>query len=531
MNSYIAKLVDGLLCRIGCNTLNKQFLLSYAVIFFLAASSGVSLYLSLAIDPNTINVAGRQRMLSQRVAKEAMLVEAGIEQQAALNKTIALFEKSHLAIIQGDPEQKMKPVNDPLILAQMKKVGNLWQTYKALINKHISEASPATLSELHRQSPVILKEMNKAVVMLTQTASSTTHYQLLLSFVCVLIILVLVVMGRIFGLRMVMDNIERLEKRMTQVSQGDFSHRFKVTRENNEVGELFSSYNKMLCHVSGLMEKVRRISANTDVHVNRVVSATADTERGVGRQYDDLEQVAAAMTEMSATVQEVSGNASEAEQAAADADNQAHEGGKVISESEQQAQSMLGMLKKTEALLVELEGETQAVDQVTAVINGIAEQTNLLALNAAIEAARAGDQGRGFAVVADEVRTLAQRTQQSTHQIQKIVERLQQQSQTAVSSMVKSTGLAAHSSELSRSGALALQGIIRSTETISSMNTMISTAAEQQSAVASDIDQRLVNISDIAGNTKEDTLRVVEATKAIRAELQQLNHLVSQFRL
>ncbi len=531
MNSGIAKLIDSCLRAIGCKTLNQQFLLSYAIIFLMAASSGVALYLSMAIDPNTINVAGRQRMLSQRIAKEAMLVEAGIEQRAVLEKTISLFEKSHTAIINGDSSQNMKPIEDPAILAQMDKVGGLWKTYKQLILSHLSGATPQTLAEIHRQSPVVLKEMNKAVVMMTKASRNTTQNLLMISFVCVLIILVLVVMGRVFGLRMVMDNIQRLERRMKQVGEGDFSHRFNISRVDNEIGQLFQCYNDMLKHVGNLMDRVQQVAANTDNHVNKVVQATADTERGVSRQYDDLEQVAAAMNEMSATVQEVAGNAVEAEQAAGNTDQQAHKGGQVVEESEQQANQMLEMMKSTEQLLMDLETETQAVDQVTSVINDIAEQTNLLALNAAIEAARAGEQGRGFAVVADEVRTLAQRTQESTHQIQTIVERLQNQSQTAVASMEKSTQLAERSSELSQAGAQALQDIISSTATISSMNTMISTAAEEQSAVANDIDQRLVNISDVAGETKNDTQRVVLATEEIRKEIHQLNQLVQQFKL
>jgi methyl-accepting chemotaxis protein len=531
MSGFMSKTIDSTLRAFGCKTLNQQFLLSYAIIFVLAAASGVALYLSMAIDPNTINVAGRQRMLSQRIAKEAMLVEAEVAARSGLEKTIALFEKSHEAIVHGDPAQKMNPIKDPQILAQMEKVGELWQAYKRLIISHVENGSKETLEQINTQSPLILKEMNNAVVMMTEASSAQTRTQLMIAFVCILLILVVVVMGRIFGLRMLMDNIVRLESRMAQVGNGDFSHRFSIDRDDNEIGRLFKCYNDMLTHVSDLMKKVQQVASNTDSHVSNVVTASADTEKGVSRQYDDLEQVAAAMNEMSATVQEVAGNAVAAERAASETDKLAHTGGNVVRNAREQAEEMLRTLQSTEQLLLKLEEETQAVDQVTSVINDIAEQTNLLALNAAIEAARAGEQGRGFAVVADEVRTLAQRTQHSTHQIQEIVERLQKQSQTAVASMVKSTELAAQSSKLSHEGAEALNEIINSTATISSMNTMISTAAEEQSAVANDIDQRLVNISDVAGETKEDTRRVVQATEQIRSEIRQLNDLVQRFKL
>ena len=180
---------------------------------------------------------------------------------------------------------------------------------------------------------------------------------------------------------------------------------------------MFLAYNNMLDHVGQLLQTVQAVAKNTEIHVNNVVKATSDASVGVGRQYEDIELVAAAMTEMSATVQEVANNAQEAELAAQETDGHAKDGGTVVGRSESEAQKMVSMLNETASMLAELEEESQAVGNVTSVITGIAEQTNLLALNAAIEAARAGDQGRGFAVVADEVRTLAQRTQQSTREI------------------------------------------------------------------------------------------------------------------
>ena len=515
----------------GFKTLNSQFTLSYALIFLLAASSGISLYFSMAINPQTINMAGRQRMLSQKIAKEALLVAAKIEQHSTLKKTMELFETSHKSILNGDESMGLNPLKDPEIKKQMQHVGELWGDYQKVINQHVNQSSDATLLALQKQSPVILKEMNKAVVMMTGKASDTNTHQLMIALVCVAGILLLVVLGRIFGLRMLMDNITRLNARMTEVGNGNFSHRFNVSHTDNEIGQMFKAYNTMLDHVGDLLRSVQSVAKNTETHINNVVQATSDANVGVSRQYEDIELVAAAMTEMSATVQEVANNAVEAEKAAQETDTYAKSGGDVVGQSGSQANEMLEKLNNTATILKDLESESLAVGNVTSVINGIAGQTNLLALNAAIEAARAGDQGRGFAVVADEVRTLAQRTQQSTKEIQDIIERLQSKAETAVSSMEATTDLAERSSELSTSAATVLGQIIESANTISSMNTMISTAAEEQSSVASDIDSRVVNISDIAGQTKRDTERVVEATDQIRREAHELNQLVMKFQL
>lgn len=531
MSRTLPAIIDQALRLLGCKTLNAQFTLSYTLIFLLAALSGVTLYFSMAINPQTIDTAGRQRMLSQKIAKEAVLVSVGVESKDTLQKTIKLFEASHKAILEGNAQLGMSPVTEPSVIKQMQHVGQLWTSYKSTIESHVQQSSEETLSRIQQQSPIILKEMNKAVGMLTEKATETNQNQLLIALVCIFSILILVVFGRVFGLKMLMDNIKRLNGRMIEVGDGNFTHRFEISHTDNEIGQMFEAYNKMLDHVGDLLRTVQTVARNTESHIENVVSATSDAEQGVSRQYEDIEQVAAAMTEMSATVQEVANNAVEAERAAGETDNHAQNGGRIVGESSSQSEQMIQKLNSTATTLKELQEETLAVGNVTDVINDIAEQTNLLALNAAIEAARAGDQGRGFAVVADEVRTLAQRTQQSTQQIQAIIERLQGKAETAVVSMDKSTELAGRSSELANSASEALSQIISSADTISSMNTMISTAAEQQSSVATDIDSRVVNISDVAGQTKHDTERVVDATENIRQEVRQLNQLVLRFQL
>lgn len=531
MYQFLTTLIISSLRLIGCKSINSQFTLSYGFIFMFATLSGMSLFFTMDINPQTIDMAGRQRMLSQKIAKEALLVAAEAEQKSALMKTMALFENSHRVIIDGDETQGMNALKNAVMIEQMNHVGELWLSYKQVIEGHVKDNNLETLTAIQEQSPVILKEINKAVAMMTNEAKATNENQLMIALGSVISILFLVILGRAFGLKVLMNNIERLHIRMAEVGNGNFSHRFDVTYSDNEIGEMYMAYNTMLDNVSKLLNSVQNVSKNTELHLNTVVTAISDTNQGVNEQYKDIELVAAAMTEMTATVQEVAKNALEAERAATETDSNARNGGDIVCQSGEQAVQMQGSLQETEQIISELEQETLEVGKVTLVITGIAEQTNLLALNAAIEAARAGEQGRGFAVVADEVRTLAQRTQQSTQEIQVIIERLQKKADSAVSSMMQSTTLAEKNGQLTQNAAEALDQIINATETISSMNTMISTAAAEQNSVVIDIDNRIINISDMASQSKTDTQRVVEATENIRTEVNQLNDLVSHFKL
>jgi len=485
------------------------------------------------INPQTINMAGRQRMLSQKIAKEAMLVAANIEQRGQLTKTMALFENSHSSILNGDESLGMTAISSPEIVRQLRYVGTLWQSYKATINTYVVDGNVDNVAEIYKQSPVILAEMNKAVVMLTDEATETNVEQLSIAIFCILATLALVVMGRSFGLSLLISNIKELQERMAGMSKGDFSYRFDIQHGelDNEIDLMFDSYNKMSDSISELLQTVQNVANNTQLHVESVAEATLQAEAGVNKQYEDLELVASAMTEMSATVNDVAVNAQSAETAATNCDSSARNGGLLVTESGNQSQEMLSRLSDTQKVIKALEQESSAVTNVTSVISGIAEQTNLLALNAAIEAARAGEQGRGFAVVADEVRTLAQRTQQSTKEIQQIIERLESTTVSVVSAMAKSSELAEQSNESSLAAANALGEIISAAEVISSMNTQISTATDQQITVSSDIDTRILSIKDVAAQSKEDTEQVVIKTTEIKKEIALLNELVKRFHL
>nr|WP_252272105.1 PAS domain-containing methyl-accepting chemotaxis protein [Pseudomonas subflava] len=261
------------------------------------------------------------------------------------------------------------------------------------------------------------------------------------------------------------------------------------------------------------------------------LAAAVDCSRGASvLQQHETEQVAGAVVQLAASVQEVARHAQLSASAAAEA-NQATDSG--LRQVEQTRQLIAGLAEEVQRgnrVIQQLQTHSLEIDQVLEVIHGIAEQTNLLALNAAIEAARAGEAGRGFAVVADEVRGLASRTQQSTAQIQTIIERLQQGTAAAVAAMQRSQDQAEGSVDNALQAAEALAGINRQVQAISGMSLQIATAVEQQSAVGEDIQRNLAGIREAGHSSVAASGRSRTSADHVAALAERLQLLVEQFR-
>jgi methyl-accepting chemotaxis protein len=295
--------------------------------------------------------------------------------------------------------------------------------------------------------------------------------------------------------------------------------------------EFTRGFNEFMTAVHGAIEKTKLVGTHlTDAIASGVGSARAAND-GARQQQQEIEQLASAINEMAATAGEIARSASGAADAAESADREAQSGRKIVEDAVRAIHTLADKVNESNDLITQLEGDSERIGTVLDVIRGIAEQTNLLALNAAIEAARAGEQGRGFAVVADEVRTLASRTQESTQEIQSMIEELQERTKLAARTMQEGNAHA-HTGveEVSKAGD-ALQQIAGAVSTITDMNTQIATASEQQSAVAEEINRNVVSISDLANAAFEHAGGTLRTSEALHELSQELDEQVQKFRV
>ncbi len=288
--------------------------------------------------------------------------------------------------------------------------------------------------------------------------------------------------------------------------EGDLTQRLHID-SRNELGQIATGFNTFLTRLQGMISEV----VGSVQKVSDASEHTADiairTDKGVQTQLAEIELVATAVHEMTATAQDVARNATQAAEAASHADRAANQGRHIVQDTGATITELAGEIGRAVDVVQTLARDSENIDAILVTIRSIAEQTNLLALNAAIEAARAGEQGRGFAVVADEVRNLAQKTQQATGEIQQMIQQLQNGTRDVVQVMEQSQSRTQRSVEQADAAAEALQAITQAVSLINDMNNQIASAAEEQSAVAEDINRNVTNIGqvaqDVAGGAEE----------------------------
>ncbi|WP_282384913.1 MULTISPECIES: methyl-accepting chemotaxis protein [unclassified Pseudomonas] len=314
-----------------------------------------------------------------------------------------------------------------------------------------------------------------------------------------------------------------------RIAKGDLTVQARSARKD-ELGDLQNAMQEMAQNLNTLVQGIGNGVTQISTSAEKLSAMSEQTSAGVRQQKSEVDQVATAMHEMASTVQEVARNTTDASAAATLADQQARHGSTVVKQATVQISELAIAIEELGGAMNVLTQDSEQIGKVIDVIKAVAEQTNLLALNAAIEAARAGEQGRGFAVVADEVRSLAQRTQDSTKEIEALIVTLQQGTQAAATLMTSSRERTLDTVVLAQKAELAITEINQSIGTIQEMSLQISAAAEQQSAVADEINRSIVSVRDVADQSAVASEESAAATIELASLGQDLQRMTAHFR-
>ncbi|MCZ0920970.1 methyl-accepting chemotaxis protein [Vibrio diabolicus] len=330
--------------------------------------------------------------------------------------------------------------------------------------------------------------------------------------------------------RSIMRPIEQFDSSIQSFAQGDADLTARMEESSvPEFKQLAHNFNIFVESLQGIIKSVSHVGQEVVSETNNMSQRASQVDELASGQREETEQVATAMTEMTATAHEISGNANQAADSAKNADDNAQQAKLIVDSAANSVEALANEVSEASTVISRLESDVQNISSSLEVIQDIAEQTNLLALNAAIEAARAGDQGRGFAVVADEVRKLASRTQDSTGDIHKMIDQLKAGSDAAVKAMESSQARGEATVEEARAASVALQDIQAAIANIMDMNTLIATATEEQSQVGQEISQRIEVISQQSSQSAHLANQNRSGSQNLNHKANELYDLVGRF--
>ena len=382
-------------------------------------------------------------------------------------------------------------------------------------------------STVHKTEELLADLSANLKVAIADNASRSSVISMVVAIVIMLTVIAIVVMAAM-SISKPVNYLQNLMNRISSNKDLTLRYEFDGAEEINQVG---AALNEMMVSFEHSMNTVKISTMQLSASSEELTMITNTTHSGVQRQKIETESVASAMEEMTATVKEVARSASEAAEASRLADDESVRGRQLVVDTVSGIRNLATQVVEISSEMDQLQLEAGNITTTLQVIGSIADQTNLLALNAAIEAARAGEQGRGFAVVADEVRTLASRTQKSTQEISVIIERLQSRTRSAVAVMAKGREQAQRCVEQADVAGGALDKITSAVSSISEQNFQIASAAEEQNAVAAEIDRNIININDIAQESTLATSQTLETSNALAELATELHHIVEQFKL
>ena len=480
-------------------------------------------------DANLVRFNNVKVKLNQ--AAESMDADLLLEVKALKRKIDEEFAKlTSLSGNQSDISHLKKRFNEYYQVAYALSEGLIEESISMDEMADLAKKMQASLKVLNTSSEKFKKKRHHDFINAINEVDDKSTFALTAGVVIGSVVILILIVTTFFITRSIKINLQNFTKGFFALNEGDLTQHLNVT-SNDELGVLAKSFNVFTSKLSKNMGEVNVSTNQLQEESGNLARISEESFSGIQLQSNNINMVSSAIDDMAHSISSVASNAHEAARTAQNANAETENGKQVVTKTIESINDLARDVSEATDAINNLESETENIGTVLDVIRGIAEQTNLLALNAAIEAARAGEQGRGFAVVADEVRVLATRTQDSTQEIQALIEKLQTGAETAANKIQNGHKTASLSVEQVTNAKAALENIDNAVSQILNMNDEIASAAEEQQAVSEEINATIRDINQGLSDTTQGAEQISTTSEKLNDLATNLTALTSRFKV